>query len=241
MAHTIILIRHAESELNRDRHLVGGQSAWCELNALGVLQSRCLGRRLAPIEDLPQWRICCSTAVRAQQTMRYSLASAGVSLSGVELHPELIEVSQGQWEGQPRAQVITPQIAQTLREQGWTFRPPGGESCADVAARVLGWIQRQVLDRAHPAPVAIFTHGVVIRAVWIAALGLEPLPALFDLPVENTSMSVLRHDGQRWWPQAFNDVDHLRAEGVQSLAGYLRPAKLAYPSASSPQADALDA
>lgn len=240
MPKTLYLIRHAESELNRDRINVGGASPWCELNDLGIAQSKSLGRRLAALPELPFSRICCSPAVRTQQTMRYSLQLAGVDLATVELHPELIEISQGDWEGKPRKEMITPEIAQVLRTQGWSYRPPNGESPYDVALRVSAWLQREVLrDHRHDA-IALYTHGVVIRAVWVHLLGLDPMQ-IFELPVENTSINILYVDDQgRFSAGAQNDVAHLRQDDLESLAGYLRPAKIAYPDARDPDAQGQD-
>lgn len=233
---TLYLIRHAESELNRDRLLVGGSSPWCELNTLGIAQSRSLGRRLAADPTtLPFSRVCCSTAVRTQQTMRYSIEQTSFPLSKVELYPELMEISQGEWEGKPRAEMITPQIAAILRERGWGYRPPGGESPEDVAVRVCGFIERELLRDDEHEHIALFTHGVVIRAVWVKLFGLAPMKIL-DIPVENTSISVIHvRDGQ-YVAGALNDVQHLRDDDIESLAGFLRPAKLSYPSATSSHA-----
>lgn len=235
---TLYLIRHAESELNRDRLLVGGASPWCELNALGIAQSQSLGRRLAanPLA-MPFTRVCCSTAVRTQQTMRYSLEQTDFPLSKVELYPELMEISQGDWEGKPRAEMISPEIAAILRERGWSYRPPNGESPEDVALRVVGFIERELLSDPQHEHIALFTHGVVIRAVWVKLLGLAPMKIL-EIPVENTSVSVLRFEDGRFSAGALNDVQHLRDDQIESLAGFLRPAKLAYPSATA--ADAAD-
>lgn len=42
----IYLIRHAESEMNNNRHLIGGRSNYTQLSQRGIHQANLLGQRL---------------------------------------------------------------------------------------------------------------------------------------------------------------------------------------------------
>lgn len=217
---TLYFIRHAESELNRDRTNVGGTSSWCELNALGIEQAKSLGRRLAR-ESMYFDRVCVSTTVRTQQTARYALQEAGWALSRMEYSDQLVEISQGIWEGKPRAEIMTPEVVEQMRTLGWLFRPPGGESPQDVAQRMEAWLTQEIL----PGPgqhIAIVTHGFVIRSVWAACLGYD-IKTLIETPIQNTSINTMVYSPDLGYRHvSLNDITHLQEDDVGRLSGKLR-------------------
>ena len=61
----------------------------------------------------------------------------------VHTHPRLIEMDWGAWEGR-RGHDLRADPASGYRDLehwGWDFRPPGGESPADVRDRLIGWLK----------------------------------------------------------------------------------------------------
>ena len=198
---TLYLLRDGESELNvLQPSLVGGRSGWCELTPDGIAQARRLGDWLAA-QQIPCDRVVASTAVRAQQTARYALEAAGIPLRRLETSPLLEEQGQGEWENRLRTAVYTPEVVAQVRALNWHFRAPGGESFADVAARVGRWLAEVgPLAPAHAdadTTTGSFCHGGVIRAPLTAALGL-PQAEAWRIPVDNTSVTVLQHTAGGW-------------------------------------------
>jgi probable phosphoglycerate mutase len=95
------------------------------------------------------------------------------------LLPALREIHLGDWEEVPMAEIRRTQPEQ-WRERGERmdrFRPPGGESFADLQERV--WPAFQTLAEG-PGPTLVVAHAGVNRAILCRLLAM-PLAALFRL------------------------------------------------------------
>ena len=149
------LVRHAETEWSRDRKHTGRSDV--PLLDEGRSRARSLPGFVAGLElDL----VLCSPLVRAQETA--SLAGLGEQM---ELHDGLLEWDYGDYEG-----VRTSEIRESRPDWYlWRDGCPGGESPADVEARVDGVIA-EVLSRVDGS-AALVAHGHVLRA--LAARWLE--------------------------------------------------------------------
>lgn len=191
------LIRHGESEINvhqaGSERLVYGRNQWSELTAKGVEQARGLGERL---KSSGIDAFFSSSAVRAQQTARHCLKSMGFDWPSFEVVPELTEISKGDWEGRPRSEVVDDSVQKLL---GWYFRPPGGESHQDVFERAYSWLRVQ-LSSGHER-IAVFTHENVIRNLLTGLFELDK-EAAYLMRLENCSVTVIEHDGERWKREA---------------------------------------
>jgi broad specificity phosphatase PhoE len=217
----IYLIRHAESELNRDRRRIGGRSSWCELNELGRAQARVLGAYLAE-QGVVFDRVCSSTAVRAVQTARGMLDGMGVWPGVLETFKEIEEQHMGQWEGADRTQTYTPELLAHLREHAWTFRPPGGgESQRDCAYRLIDWLNAQVRHAAHER-VAVVTHGMVIRSFLAEVLDLDRRDVVM-IHIENTSITRISPTENSWKILSRNENEHIERAGLERLTGAAMP------------------
>lgn len=177
----LILVRHGESEGNRDR--VFTHSPEVPLTACGREQARQAGvqiaRRYHPV------RIVASPFVRAWQT-----AQIVGSILGLEVEAEGVfrEQSYGALAGQPYDVALADA---TVREGSrWTWRPPGGESLAQVSERVVPAFKR--LCRAGTGQdVVVVSHGGVMLALCAHIVGT--FDALSVTP--NGGMVVVEHRG----------------------------------------------
>ncbi len=89
----------------------------------------------------------------------------------VRTDPRLIEMDWGAWEGLRGVDLRADPASgyRDLERWGWDFRPPGGESPADVRDRLRGWLRDLAGD---PAPVHLaVVHVGVIRVA--LALGWD--------------------------------------------------------------------
>jgi probable phosphoglycerate mutase len=122
--------------------------------------------------------VLCSPLQRAQQTCKL----AGLAAQA-QIEPDLREWNYGEYEG------LTPQQIRAARPDWLIFRDgcPGGESPADIGARVDRVIAR---IRATPGEVVVFAHGHVLRVCAARWLGL-PASGGAHFLLETATLCVL--------------------------------------------------
>jgi broad specificity phosphatase PhoE len=169
----VVLVRHGETEWSRDGRHTGRTDI--PLTEAGRGQAEELQERLA------EWsfaRALASPLSRALDTCR--LAGFG---DRVELSEALLEWDYGEYEG-----LTTPQIRET--RPGWSLWRdgcPGGETAADVGARVDPVLAEL---KSSDGNVALFAHGHTLRV--LAARWVElPPEAGARLWLATATLSVL--------------------------------------------------
>ncbi len=162
----IYLIRHGETAHNRDG--LGLGRADVPLSDHGRRQAEALGARLA---NLPIDRLYASPLGRCLETARYV---AGERALTTEVEPALVELDVGETEGLSFPS-MRERFAGFLQEwqgpEGHLVRMPGGESIADLDARVTPFIEH--LFSLETESVAVVSHNFVIRVMVARMLGLE--------------------------------------------------------------------
>jgi probable phosphoglycerate mutase len=150
-----------------------GPTAW---NALGRIQghtdiglspegaAKMAGLRLPA--DIPATRLYVSPLCRARQTARL------MGLGGETSDARLMEQNWGAWEGLSRAEILARHGDDAFLRagRGAAFRPLGGESTAELHARVAAFL-RDVAQGAGDA-VAV-AHLGVLRAAYTLATGWD--------------------------------------------------------------------
>lgn len=215
---SVYFIRHAESEGNVNHHIIGGQSNHLPLTSRGKEQADRLGQRLLT-EKLAFVQVHSSIAVRAIETARIAMAHVGVTPAAIQQTAALVEVSQGEWEGQLRADIYTPERRAEIEAAPLDFKAPGGESIREVQARMLDWLTAAVapFDPADSVNLLAFTHGFALRSLLMKLLDANPLMARRTV-THNTSLTVLQHDGAQWYIERLNDTAHLA--GTEMVGHY---------------------
>jgi 2,3-bisphosphoglycerate-dependent phosphoglycerate mutase len=180
-----------------------------ELSDLGVRQAEALGKRLG---DLPATEqptvVVVSTYVRAQQTTDHVLATAGLEHLPRVADERLRDREQGlldrlTWYGVRRRY---PEEADRRAYLGkFWYRPPGGESWADVALRVRHALRDIRADHAGER-VLLVSHDVPILMIRYVLESLTPQEAVeLSGQVVNCGMTVYRRVGKGLALQVFND------------------------------------
>lgn len=177
LPHRLILIRHGETDWNREGRLQGSQDI--PLNALGRTQAAEAADKLAALAPgFAQLPYLASPMARARETIDILRARLGLPPGGYACDDRLRELSFGSWEGftwrEMRAR--ERELSAARQRNKWSFVPPGGESYAQLAERV-----RPVLE-ALTQETVIVSHGGVARAV-LALIGAVPprRAALIDI------------------------------------------------------------
>lgn len=194
---SVYLIRHAQSEMNVQPHLIGGRSTHSPLTEKGIEQARTLGRFLLGQGIIPSHTLS-SPAVRTLETARYALEEMNLALVPT-IHDDLHEMSQGEWVGRPRADVYTEEVQAEIARLGKDFKLAGGESMNDVGERMLSRMSTviQNLPDGTDHTVLVFTHGVAIRCLVSHLFGWTH-EQTFKTTTPNTSITQLLHSGKGW-------------------------------------------
>jgi broad specificity phosphatase PhoE len=211
----LLLMRHGQiAQHPGDRRFVGSRDL--PLDDTGRAQARAAGRALADLEGagLSLRRVFTSDLRRAVDTAEIATAALAAAPEHTRL-AELREICLGDWEGLSTEEVRA-RFPGRLERRGRDMagvRPSGGESFADLTARVL-----PALDRLARSTLAagdrlalVVAHGGVNRAILCAALGL-PLAQVLRLPQDYACLNILV-----WKPEG------LAVRAVNLAAGALAP------------------
>jgi broad specificity phosphatase PhoE len=200
-------VRHGQSLTNAAGPAgVPGSDAEVPLTELGREQSRQLGRALA---DDPPDLVLSSIYVRARETTALALGELRAPVE-VRYDERLRDRELGALEmmTQPAvAQRFPEEVARRALVGDFLYRPPAGESMADVALRMRGLL-RDVTERYGDRRVLLVCHDSVVL---ILRYLLEDIPAeeVWGLgPVLNGA--VTRWTGEPPRLVEFNAADHLR-------------------------------
>lgn len=222
----LILIRHGESagnvaatEAQRSGAEVidiGLRDPDVPLSDAGALQGEALGRWLAglPGAERPD-AVWCSPYLRARQTAELAGAPelrVDERFRDRELGILDLLTSAG----------VEARFPDEARRRNWlgkfAYRPPGGESWADVALRLRS-VLRDLDDEEDGKRVAVVCHDAVILLIRYICERLseaELLDIAANTSVRNASVTrLVRPRGTgRWALQGFNAVDHLETGGA---------------------------
>jgi alpha-ribazole phosphatase len=197
----LILIRHGQTEWNRDRRVQGHTDA--PLDEIGRAQAERLALRLAG-EALDA--VYASDLSRAVETARGIVTARGLTLRPSHLFRE---ASYGLWEGLTVAEIEAayPEEYRLWREDGLRHRAPQGETFEDLQARALTGM-REILAAQVGSGIALVSHGGTIRALLCGLLGW-PLACARQLRLDNASITRVEYGPYGPSLVAFNDTSHL--------------------------------
>ena len=196
------LIRHALVDENARAILYGVMDvALCETT---LLEQGPMYRSLAQRLPRPaQWLVTPLT--RTRRTAE-AIFAAGYPAAGLVEEPGLIEQSLGEWQGLPHAEL--PARLTLPKHAFWPLaggeKPPGGESMAEVIARVGATMER-LAGTYRGGDVIAVAHGGSIRAAVAHALRIGPDNAL-HLAIQNLSLTRLERSAEGWRVACVNEL-----------------------------------
>ena len=227
----LLLIRHGESEGNvaaTEARLEGAEviavparDADVNLSGTGQEQAKALGAALTRIaEEFRPDAVVSSPYARALQTAEIAVEAAGWPVK-VQLDERLRDRELGILDRLTR-RGVEKRYPEEAERREWLgkmyYRPPGGESWADVALRL-----RSVLDELNGLGtghrVMLVCHDALIMLFRYVLEGMterELLDLAASTSVLNASITrFVRPAGEGPWTlESFNVADHLTEQGV---------------------------
>ncbi|GAA1756338.1 histidine phosphatase family protein [Luedemannella helvata] len=188
------------------------------LSPTGRDQAAAVGRWLSdlPAGDRPEV-VVVSTYARARETAELAVTGLGIpTLVDERLRDRELGVLDLLTSHGVRARL--PAEADRRHRLGkFYYRPPGGESWADVVLRLRGLLRDLRAD--HPGGrVLLVAHEalVLLTRYLVEQLTEEQLMAITRATtIANASLTSWRRDGDRLSPERFNSIAHLRREGAR--------------------------
>lgn len=202
---TLYLIRHAEAEGNLYRRAHGHYDSLITEN--GYAQIQALAERFAPIEIDMVWS---SDLYRTMTTARSIIEPKEKNLN---THPDLREMKMGEWEDKTWGQLLYEDegrmIAFTASDPDWSVE--GGESFSQLTQR-MGQTVTALAQQYEGKTLAIFSHGLSIRQFLCYARGDSPENWGSSPHGDNTSVSKVLWDGEKFTIEYASDNSHLSQE-----------------------------
>jgi broad specificity phosphatase PhoE len=193
----IHVLRHGRTAANAGGLLLGRRDP--PLDEEGERQAALVASRLAAM-TMTEVRVVSSPLQRCRQTAAVVASALGVE---VELDERWIELDYGELDGVALADV--PASTWSTWRADVTWRPPGGESLAELGARV-----RVACEELAPiaTDVVVVTHVSPVKAAvaWALGVGDEVTWRMFVAPASLTTVAV-----RAGLPSlhTFNDTAHL--------------------------------
>jgi broad specificity phosphatase PhoE len=181
---TIYLIRHGETDWNREQRYQGQQDI--PLNSTGIKQAQLKAENLNGHKFSALYS---SDLMRAFQTAQEIAKKVKLSIT---THPALREINQGEWEGRFIKDVLASNEAEVraVYQNPYTARKPGGESIGEVAARMYAYLDH-LAEKHDQQTIIVVSHGLAIATVLCKVRKLPLEMAIRNIP-ENTGIEIIK-------------------------------------------------
>jgi probable phosphomutase (TIGR03848 family) len=178
----ILLIRHGENNYVGKR--LAGRLPGVHLNDNGIKQAEQVASAL---REAPITAVYTSPLERAVQTAEPLAAQLNMQ---VQIHPGLIEIDFGDWQGKTLKQLSRTKLWKTVQHKPSEFCFPGGETFAAAQERVVAALEEIKASSAEKDMVACFSHSDTIKLAVSHYLGM-PLDAFQRVNIDTASITAL--------------------------------------------------
>ncbi len=156
----IILIRHGETEWNREMRFQGRLNS--PLTLKGKFQAEENGIKLRKyIKDINRFKIFASPLDRAKNTAYIIVNKLGVNREDIIFDNRIIEFNYGIFEGKKKEEIIDSKEYQEREKNKWNYVIKNGESYEIVYKRVLSFLNSIRSEEK----VIIIAHAMVNRII----------------------------------------------------------------------------
>jgi broad specificity phosphatase PhoE len=209
MATNILLIRHGETDWNRERVFRGVFDI--PLNDNGRDQARLAGEALRSDKIAAAFS---SPLSRAVETASIILEPHGIDAT---LQQGLLDFNYGDWTGKKDLDVALrwPEEHALWNSRPHSLRVPGGDTLQDVFDRAFSAME-EIAKEHDGRTVALFAHRVVNKLLVLGALGLnlDRFPFIIQ---GNCCVNKFVRTESGYIIEFINDTSHIRNAGKELL------------------------
>lgn len=202
MATAILLIRHGQTEWNRNERFRGRYDV--DLNEHGLDQARKTAERIEK-----NWKPTAVYSSPLKRATRTAEIIAKPYALEVIPHPGLIDIDYGEWQG------LTPvEVREKWPEPYaiWINHPekakiPGGEPLAEVRERVMAFFSE--INKTHiDQTIVLVSHTVVNRLALLSILGMG-IEGFWHLGQDPCAINMVKVEQHKFILQSLNETCHL--------------------------------
>jgi probable phosphoglycerate mutase len=203
---TLVLIRHGETEWNREGRYQGHQDS--PLTGRGMKQAGAVAKAL---RDEPFTAFYSSDLGRAVQTAAIIAESIGI---GFQTDHRLREQHYGVLQGHDgkMARELDPVFFRSLAEGDADYSPAGGESRRQRHDRAI-FALTDVVVRHPGGRVLVVTHGGIVDSLFRHVLEI-PFESPRRYSLYNAALNTFGFFGGRWTLRLWGAVSHLEQSGI---------------------------
>ena len=205
----IVLVRHGETEWNRVERFRG--RADVPLNQTGIAQAEATARRIEK-----GWEVTAVYASPLVRALRTAEAIAQQFTLDVQVHPGLIDIDYGAWQGRSPDEVRReqPELIDAWYRTPQAARIPSGESLDDLRVRCSEAV-REVVTNHPDRTVVLVAHTVVNRVILLAVMGLGN-DRFWHLRQDPCAINEIEAAGDQFTLVSMNDTCHLQLTSRRS-------------------------
>ena len=200
----IILVRHGQTEWNRIERFRG--RADVPLDETGLAQAEATGLRIHG-----EWQPSAVYSSPLSRAMRTAEAIAKHFDLSAQIHPGLIDIDYGEWQGLTPDEVRDRWPAEL---QAWYSHPdqaniPGGETLARLRSRGMSTVN-ELSARLTEQTIVLVGHTVINRIILLGVLGLGN-ERFWHIKQDTCSINVFKAETDDFVLVSLNDTCHLHA------------------------------
>lgn len=206
----VYLIRHGETEYNRDGKLQGDSDV--PLSDRGKTQAEVLAARLKDEFSRNGEKVSAIYSSNLRRTL--DTARAIGERLGLVPQPvrELREIDLGSWEGKTPQEISAEKdiaFFEEWKKDPTRMRAPGGENLADVESRVIPKFDEIKKNHEKEDAIIIVSHGGSIGVILSHILRMDLKEAL-KIRQDNTALNLIDVRGDGEYILVQNDTSHLK-------------------------------
>lgn len=187
----LFLIRHGQTDLNRDRRFRGHADA--SLNDEGKYEAVGAARVLRGEE------LACIYTSPISRAVETATAIAVTMNTRVETDEAFTDIDYGDWQGLTVDEVkerFGERELAAWREDPESFTFPGGESIASVRGRLEPALRRHASGQTDGGALAVVSHLAVLKICFVVLMGVD-MSYFWKVGLDNGSVSLFTHTSER--------------------------------------------
>jgi broad specificity phosphatase PhoE len=201
MMTSIYLVRHGQTAWNREEIFRGRMDI--PLDETGLKQAGLVGEYFRRIDI---HGIYSSPLARAWQTAQKIAQFHHLEVKTLE---GMIDMSFGNWEGQPHQEVRKNdrEIYRQWRNEPHRAKPPGGESLDEVRFRSMAALEEVI--RLHPGKnLILVSHRVINKVLICGILGIDN-SHFWQIAQDTAALNVIHFEDGHYILSLLNETCHL--------------------------------